>query len=217
MNEAKRRKIAERVARQLPGGALVNLGIGIPTLVPNFIPKGKKVFFHSENGFIGLGPGPKAGEEDSDLINAGGKAATILPGGAFFDSAMSFAIIRGGHVDYTILGALEVDEEGNLANYKIPRKFVPGIGGAMDLATGARNVIIAMEHLNKYGRSKILRNCSLPLTAKREVDIIVTDLAFIRVTKKGLVLEEVSEDATIEEVVAKTEAKLTLAANIGKF
>jgi 3-oxoacid CoA-transferase B subunit len=186
-------------------------------MVANHIPPGLTILLHSENGFIGLGPAAEKGKEDPRLTNAGGQPVTIVPGGCFFDSAMSFAIIRGGHVDYTVLGALEVDMEGNLANYMIPGKMVPGMGGAMDLVAGAKNVIVSMEHVNKNGDPKILKKCSLPLTAKGEVDLIVTDMAFIRVTKKGLVLEEIAEDTTVEEVVKATEAPLHIAGKIGRF
>jgi 3-oxoacid CoA-transferase B subunit len=215
--EIKRIRIAKRIAQEFPDGAIVNLGIGMPTLVADCLPPGKSILLHSENGFIGLGPAPKKGEEDKDIVNAGGKPVSIVKGGCFFDSAMSFSIIRGGHLDYTVLGALEVDEEGNLANYMIPGKMVPGMGGAMDLVAGAKNVVIAMEHINKNGAPKILKKCTLPLTAKGEVDLIVTDMAFIRVTKKGLVLEEIAEDTTVEEVIKNTEAKLAVAGNLRKF
>ena len=215
--ELKRVRMVKRIAQEFPNGALVNLGIGMPTMVANYIPEGRNILLHSENGFIGLGAQAEKGKEDQRLVNAGGQAVTIVPGGCFFDSAMSFAIIRGGHVDYTVLGALEVDEQGNLANYMIPGKMVPGMGGAMDLVVGAKNVIIAMEHVNKNGASKILKKCSLPLTAVGEVDIIVTDMAFIRVAKHGLVLEEIAEDTTVEEVVKCTEAKLHIAGNVRKF
>ena len=201
----------------MPENSIVNLGIGIPTLVTDFIPEGKGILLHSENGFIGLGPAPAPGKENPDLVNAGGQPATILPGGCCFDSAMSFAIIRGKHLDFTILGALEVDEEGNLANYTIPGKFIPGIGGAMDLSVGAKNVVIAMEHVNKHGEPKIVKKCTLPLTAAREVDLIVTDMAFIMVTPVGLVLEEIAEDTTAEEVIKNTGAKLTVAEKLGRF
>lgn len=217
MDDSKRARIAMRIAAELPENSIVNLGIGIPTLVADFIPKDKGILLHSENGFIGLGPAPAQGKENRDLVNAGGQAASILPGGCCFDSSMSFAIVRGKHLDYTILGALEVDEEGNLANYTIPGKFVPGIGGAMDLAVGAKNVVIAMEHVNKHGEPKIVKKCSLPLTAPKEVNIIVTELAFIRVTPKGLVLEEIAGDTTVEEVIKKTGAKLHLAEKLGRF
>lgn len=215
--ELKRIRIARRIAQELPDGALVNLGIGMPTLVGNHIPPGRTIILQSENGFTGLGPAPEKGKENPAVVNAGGQPVTIIPGGAFFDSAMSFAIIRGGHVDYTVLGALEVDMEGNLASYMIPGKMVPGMGGAMDLVAGARNVIIAMEHVNKNGAPKILKKCTLPLTAVGEVDLIVTDMAFIRVTKKGLVLEEIAEDTTVEEVIKATEAPLHVAGKLGKF
>ncbi|MCK4936605.1 MAG: 3-oxoacid CoA-transferase subunit B [Elusimicrobiales bacterium] len=215
--EIKRTRIATRIANEFPDGALVNLGIGMPTLVANFLPKDKTILLQSENGFIGLGPKPEEKDEDRDLVNAGGNPVTMLPGGCFFDSVLSFSIIRGRHVDYTVLGALEVDEQGNLANYMIPGKMVPGMGGAMDLVVGAKTVVIAMEHLNKKGQCKILKKCSLPLTAKGEVDIIVTDMAFIRVTKKGLVLEEIAENTTVEEVLKNTEANLTVAGNLSKF
>ncbi len=215
--ELKRVRLVKRIAQEFPDGALVNLGIGMPTMVANHIPEGRTVLLHSENGFTGLGPAAQKGSEDPRVVNAGGQPVTIIPGGAYFDSAMSFAIIRGGHVDYTVLGALEVDMEGNLANYMIPGKMVPGMGGAMDLVAGAKNVIIAMEHVNKNGAPKILRKCSLPLTARGEVDIIVTDLAFIRVTRKGLILEEIAEDTTVEEVVKATEAPLHISGAIRKF
>ena len=215
--EMKRVRMVKRIAQEFPDGALVNLGIGMPTMVANYIPEGRTILLQSENGFTGLGPAAPKGKENNRLVNAGGQAVTIVPGGAFFDSAMSFAIIRGGHVDYTVLGGLEVDMEGNLANYMIPGKMVPGMGGAMDLVAGAKNVIVAMEHVNKNGAPKILKKCSLPLTAKGEVDLIVTDMAFIRVTKKGLVLEEIAEDTTVEEVIKATEAPLHLAGKMGKF
>lgn len=215
--ELKRIRIAKRVAKEFVDGSVVNLGIGLPTLVANYIPENRSILFHSENGFIGLGPEPEKGKEDPDIVNAGGKPVTIVKGGCFFDSAMSFAIIRGGHLDYTVLGALEVDEQGNLANYMIPGKMVPGMGGAMDLVAGAKTVIIAMEHTNKNGSPKILEKCKLPLTAKGEVDIIITELAFIRVTKNGLVLEEIANDTTIDEVIKNTGARLIIEGNIRKF
>ncbi|HBA59239.1 MAG TPA: succinyl-CoA--3-ketoacid-CoA transferase [Elusimicrobia bacterium] len=215
--ELKRERLIKRIAQELPDGALVNLGIGMPTMVGNYIPAGRTILLHSENGFTGLGPAAPKDNFSQSVVNAGGQPVTIVPGGAFFDSAMSFAIIRGGHVDYTVLGALEVDMEGNLANYMIPGKMVPGMGGAMDLVAGAKNVIVAMEHVNKNGAPKILKKCSLPLTAKGEVDLIVTDMAFIRVTKKGLVLEEIAEGVTIEEVVKATEAPLHIAGKLGTF
>ncbi len=215
--ELKRVRMAKRIAQEFPDGALVNLGIGMPTLVANHLPEGRRILLHSENGFIGLGPQAQPGKEDPKLVNAGGQPVTILPGGCFFDSAMSFAIIRGKHLDYTVLGALEVDVLGNLANYMIPGKMVPGMGGAMDLVVGAKTVIVAMEHVNKNGAPKILKQCTLPLTATGEVDIIVTDMAFIRVTKKGLVLEEIAEDTTVEAVLKATGAPLHVGGHVGKF
>ena len=208
--------IAKRVAELLHDGDVVNLGIGLPTMVANFIPEGVDVTFQSENGFLGLGPAPKEGEEDWELVNAGAIPSTILPGGMFFDSATSFSIIRGGHVDATVLGAMEVDEKGNLANYKIPGKMVPGMGGAMDLVVGARTVIISMVHTQK-GKPKILKDCTLPLTAKGQVDIIVTEMALMRVTKDGLVLEELGPEATVEDVVAATEANLIVSPDLKRF
>ena len=208
--------IAKRVAELLHDGDVVNLGIGLPTMVANFIPEGVDVTFQSENGFLGLGPAPKEGEEDWELVNAGAMPSTIVPGGMFFDSATSFSIIRGGHVDATVLGAMEVDEKGNLANYKIPGKMVPGMGGAMDLVVGARTVIISMVHTQK-GKPKILKDCTLPLTAKGQVDIIVTEMALMRVTKDGLVLEELGPEATVEDVVAATEANLIVSPDLKRF
>jgi 3-oxoacid CoA-transferase B subunit len=215
--EAGRIRLVKRIAREFPEGAVVNLGIGMPTMVADHLPTGRTILLHSENGFIGLGPRPPKGSERSCLVNAGGQPVTVVPGACFFDSALSFAIIRGGHVDYTVLGGLEADEEGNLANYMIPGKMVPGMGGAMDLVAGAKTVIVAMEHVNKNGAPKILKRCSLPLTAKREVDIIVTDMAFIRVAPKGLVLEEIAEDTTVEEVIKRTGAQLTVKGTPGRF
>lgn len=206
----KRELIAKRIAKELKDGDIVNLGIGMPTMVANYVNEGKEVIFQSENGFVGLGPKPEEGKEDPDLTNAGGQPVTIFPGGAFFDSATSFAIIRGGHVDATVLGALQVDEKGNLANWMIPGKLVPGMGGAMDLTVGAKKVIIAMEHTSKKGDPKILKECTLPLTAKGEVDLIVTEMGVIEVTDKGLVLKEINPDFTVEEVQEKTEAELII-------
>lgn len=215
--QLKREKIAKRIVKEFHDNSLVNLGIGLPTLCANFLPEDKTILLHSENGFTGLGPAAEKGREDADLTNAGGAPVTILPGGCFFDSAMSFGIIRGGHLDATVLGALEVDSEGNLANYMIPGKMVPGMGGAMDLVTGARKVIIAMEHIDKHGNSKILEKCSLPLTGVKVVDKIVTDLAVISVTEKGLVLEEISEETTLDFVLEHTSANLTVSENLGRF
>ncbi|NLV77034.1 MAG: CoA transferase subunit B [Tissierellia bacterium] len=201
--------IAKRVAQELKDGDVVNLGIGLPTAVANYVPEGIEVLFQSENGFIGLGPAPEEGKEDKDIVNAGGQYVTILPGGAFFDSATSFGIIRGGHVDITVLGALQVDEEGNLANWMIPGKMVPGMGGAMDLVVGAKKVIIAMEHTVK-GNHKILKKCNLPLTAVKVVDMIITEMGVMEVTEGGLVLKEINPEYTVEQVQEATEAQLTI-------
>lgn len=208
--------IAKRVAQLLHDGDVVNLGIGLPTMVANYIPEGMDITFQSENGFLGLGPAPEKGNEDWELVNAGGMPSSIVPGGMFFDSATSFGIIRGGHVNATVLGAMEVDENGNLANWKIPGKMVPGMGGAMDLVVGANTVIIAMVHTQK-GKPKILKQCTLPLTAKEQVNIIVTEMALIRVTDKGLVLEELGPEATVEQVIAATEANLIISPNLKRF
>ena len=202
--------IAKRVAKELNDGDVVNLGIGLPTMVANFVPEGVNVLFQSENGFVGLGPAPEEGKEDKDIVNAGGQAVTILPGGAFFDSATSFGIIRGGHVDITVLGALQVDEKGNLANWMIPGKMVPGMGGAMDLVVGAKKVIIAMEHTVK-GNHKILKECNLPLTAAGQVNMIITEMGVMEVTEDGLVLKEINPEFTVDEVQAATEAELIIA------
>lgn len=201
--------IAKRVAQELKDGELVNLGIGLPTKVANFVPEGIHVTFHSENGFVGLGPAQGDEVTDPTIVNAGGQYVTIHPGGCFFDSATSFGIIRGGHVDLTVLGALQVDERGNISNYLIPGKMVPGMGGAMDLLTGAKKVIVAMEHTTK-GTAKILRECTLPLTAKNAVDLIITEMAVIEVTPEGLLLKEINSAYTLEEVLAATEAKLMI-------
>ncbi|MGI5901152.1 MAG: CoA transferase subunit B [Desulfitobacteriia bacterium] len=206
--------IARRVAKLLKEGDVVNLGIGLPTEVANYIPEGVTILLQSENGFIGVGPAPAPGEEDPDIVNAGGQPVTILPGGAAFDSATSFGIIRGGHLAATVLGALEVDEKGNLANWMIPGKLVPGMGGAMDLVVGARQVIIAMEHATKKGEPKILKKCTLPLTAAEEVNIIVTELGLMEVTPEGLVLRELAPGVTVEEIQSKTEAKLIIPEDI---
>lgn len=205
--------IAKRIARELEDGQLVNLGIGLPTMVANYIPDGINVVFQSENGMVGMGPAPKAGEEDDDITNAGGQYVTALPNGVFFDSSMSFALIRGGHVDITVLGALEVDGNGNLSNWIIPGKLVPGMGGAMDLVTGARKVIVATTHTAK-GAPKILKECKLPVTAKGKVNLIVSELAVIEVTDKGLVLKEIHPQSSVEEVVSLTEAELIVDENL---
>ncbi|MBS4956194.1 MAG: 3-oxoacid CoA-transferase subunit B [Clostridium sp.] len=200
-------KIAERIAKELKDGDVVNLGIGLPTLVANYIPEHVNVILQSENGFVGLGPVADESNKNKNIVNAGGQYVTINEGSAFFDSATSFGIIRGGHVDATVLGALEVDEKGNLANYMIPGKMVPGMGGAMDLVSGAKKVIIAMTHTSK-GVPKILKECTLPLTAVGQVDLIVTEKGVIEVTKDGLVLKEVAPGVTVEDVINSTEAKL---------
>lgn len=201
--------IAKRIAKELKDGDVVNLGIGLPTMVANYIPDGINVILQSENGFVGLGAEAKAGMENKDIVNAGGQYVTVNEGAAFFDSATSFGIIRGGHVDATVLGALEVDEKGNLANFMIPGKMVPGMGGAMDLVSGAKKVIIAMTHSAK-GQPKILRKCSLPLTAAGQVDLIITEMAVIEVTVNGLLLKEIAPDVTIEDVLRQTEASLVI-------
>ena len=203
--------IAKRVAQELQDGTLVNLGIGLPTLVANFVPEGRDVTFQSENGFIGVGPVPTEEQLDPCIANAGAMPVTILPGGSFFDSAMSFGIIRGGHVDVTVLGALQVAENGDIANYMIPGKMVPGMGGAMDLLSGAKKVIVAMEHTAK-GAPKILPECTLPLTAINAVDLIVTEMGVIEVTHEGLVLIEQNPDYTLDEIRAATSAPLIISA-----
>lgn len=208
--------IAKRVAKELNDGNVVNLGIGLPTLVANFVPEGKTIIFQSENGFVGLGPTPEEGKADPFITNAGGKPVTILPGGAFFDSSTSFGIIRGGHVDLTVLGALQVDEVGNIANYMIPGKMVPGMGGAMDLISGARKVVVAMEHTSK-GEPKILKECTLPLTAKGEVDLIITEMAVIEVTPVGLLLKEINPEFTVEDVQAVTVPTLIVSEHLAKM
>lgn len=202
-----REVIARRVALELHDGDVVNLGIGLPTLVPNYLPENIKVTLQSENGLLGMGPSPEPGKEDKSLLNAGGGFITALPGASSFDSATSFAVIRGGHVDVTVLGALQVDQKGDLANWMIPGKKTPGMGGAMDLLVGSRKVIIAMEHTAR-GEKKILKSCNLPLTAAGQVNMIITEMGVMEITPEGIVLTEINPLFTVEEVQAQTEAML---------
>ena len=210
----KRERIAKRIMRELRDGFYVNLGIGIPTLVAHHVPPGMDVILQSENGMLGIGPPPFEGDEDPDLVNAGKETITEMPGAAYFSSTDAFVMIRGGHLDLSVLGAMEVDEEGNLASWTVPGKIMRGMGGAMDLVAGARRVIVAMEHTSRDGRPKIMRKCTLPLTGLRVVDTIVTDMAYIRVSPNGLVLEELSPGLTTDDVQRVTEPTLIINRNL---
>ena len=209
-----RYQIAQRIAQEVQAGFVVNLGIGIPTLVGNYIPTNKEVLMQSENGLLGLGSFPLKGEEDADLINAGKQTVTTVKGASFFSSADSFAMIRGSHVDLSVLGALQVDQEGSIANWMVPGKMVKGMGGAMDLVAGAKKVVVAMQHTDKKGNSKLLEKCSLPFTGLQCVNRVVTDLAVIDITEQGFVLKEVAPDTNKEEVISKTKAPLKIASDL---
>ncbi|MEJ9230378.1 3-oxoacid CoA-transferase subunit B [Peribacillus butanolivorans] len=212
-----RNRIAKRAAKEIHDGLIVNLGIGIPTLVADHLPQDIHVLFHAENGVLGTGPSPNQGEEDPALCNAGGFPITSVMGASYFDSATAFGMIRRGYIDITILGALEVSETGDLANWIVPGKLVPGMGGAMELAQKAKKVIVLMNHVNKQGESKILKKCTLPLTARHSVDLIITDMAVMEVTKEGLVLKEVMAPYTVDDVIANTEASLKIGATVNSI
>jgi 3-oxoacid CoA-transferase B subunit len=207
-------QIAQRIAQELEDGFYVNLGIGIPTLVANFVPKGIEVILQSENGMLGMGEFPEKGEADADLINAGKQTVTLQPGGSYFDSAASFAMIRGGHVDLTVLGAFEVTDQGDIASWKIPGKMVKGMGGAMDLVASAKNIVVAMQHTSRDGKSKLLKECTLPLTGVKCVKKIVSDLAVIEVTDEGFLLLERAPGVSVEQIKAATEGKLIVKGDV---